>query len=166
MRIIGAEYAPHEVHSRADVRRPPSNRRTLIPSDASTDRCRLPSELSFPRRPLMQVCLRPQVLRWIVIADPDDQILGMVRWGLECGLLCVTKRGTFVRVNGSLREELNDHDTLICVLKTIAKHASKSEALRVLNIIIAYKQLRGQTSRWIRDQKQIRLTKNLSVNKG
>ena len=59
----------------------------------------------------MQVVLGSQTIKAFVAAPKEFKVIGIVRMGLEFGLLAVTATGRYVRVNGSAIEAL-DHDAV------------------------------------------------------
>jgi hypothetical protein len=60
---------------------------------------------SAVRMPL-QVVLGSQTIKAFVVAPKRFNVLGIVRMGMEYGLLAVTESGNYVRVNGSVEIEL------------------------------------------------------------
>ena len=51
--------------------------------------------------PPLQVVLGSQTIKAFVAAPKEFKVLGIVRMGMEFGLLAVTASGAYVRVNGS-----------------------------------------------------------------
>jgi hypothetical protein len=52
-------------------------------------------------QPPLQVVLGSQTIKAFVAAPKEFKVLGIVRMGMEFGLLATTASGTYVRVNGS-----------------------------------------------------------------
>lgn len=61
---------------------------------------------SKPNQPL-QVVLGSQTIKAFVAAPKEFKVLGIVRMGMEFGLLATTASGAYVRVNGSTVKSLN-----------------------------------------------------------
>jgi hypothetical protein len=61
---------------------------------------------NLSKQPL-QVVLGSQTIKAFVAAPKEFNVLGIVRMGLEFGLLATTATGEYVRVNGSLVQSLN-----------------------------------------------------------
>lgn len=55
----------------------------------------------------LQVVLGSQTIKAFVAAPKEFKVLGIVRMGLEFGLLATTASGDYVRVNGSQVQALN-----------------------------------------------------------
>ena len=55
----------------------------------------------------MQVVLGSQTIKAFVAAPKEFKVLGIVRMGMEFGLLATTASGTYVRVNGSTVKALS-----------------------------------------------------------
>jgi hypothetical protein len=61
---------------------------------------------NLSKQPL-QVVLGSQTIKAFVAAPKEFNVLGIVRMGLEFGLLATNATGDYVRVNGSLVQSLN-----------------------------------------------------------
>ena len=57
--------------------------------------------------PALQVVLGSQTIKAFVAAPKEFKVLGIVRMGMEFGLLATTASGTYVRVNGSTVKALS-----------------------------------------------------------
>jgi hypothetical protein len=57
--------------------------------------------------PPLQVVLGSQTIKAFVAAPKEFKVLGIVRMGMEFGLLATTASGTYVRVNGSTVKSLS-----------------------------------------------------------
>lgn len=57
--------------------------------------------------PALQVVLGSQTIKAFVAAPKEFKVLGIVRMGMEFGLLATTVSGTYVRVNGSTVKALS-----------------------------------------------------------
>ena len=57
----------------------------------------------------MQVVLGSQTIKAFVASPREFKVIGIVRMGMEFGLLARTASGLYVRVNGSIVEALNQH---------------------------------------------------------
>jgi len=57
--------------------------------------------------PPLQVVLGSQTIKAFVAAPKEFKVLGIVRMGMEFGLLATTASGTYVRVNGSTVKALS-----------------------------------------------------------
>lgn len=55
----------------------------------------------------LQVVLGSQTIKAFVAAPKEFKVLGIVRMGMEFGLLATTASGSYVRVNGSTVKPLN-----------------------------------------------------------
>ena len=55
----------------------------------------------------LQVVLGSQTIKAFVAAPKEFKVLGIVRMGMEFGLLATTASGTYVRVNGSTVKALS-----------------------------------------------------------
>ena len=58
-------------------------------------------------QPPLQVVLGSQTIKAFVAAPKEFKVLGIVRMGMEFGLLATTASGAYVRVNGSTIKPLN-----------------------------------------------------------
>lgn len=56
----------------------------------------------------LQVVLGSQTIKAFVAAPKEFKVMGIVRMGMEFGLLATTSSGNYVRVNGSQIEALNN----------------------------------------------------------
>lgn len=57
--------------------------------------------------PALQVVLGSQTIKAFVAAPKEFKVMGIVRMGMEFGLLATTASGTYVRVNGSTVKALS-----------------------------------------------------------
>jgi hypothetical protein len=57
--------------------------------------------------PPLQVVLGSQTIKAFVAAPKEFKVMGIVRMGMEFGLLATTASGSYVRVNGSTVKALN-----------------------------------------------------------
>ncbi len=60
--------------------------------------------------PRLTVILGSYTIKAFVAAPRDVDVMGIVRWGMEFGLLAKTAAGRYLRVNGSRAEPLNQDD--------------------------------------------------------
>lgn len=58
-------------------------------------------------QPALQVVLGSQTIKAFVAAPKEFKVLGIVRMGMEFGLLATTASGSYVRVNGSTVKALS-----------------------------------------------------------
>lgn len=58
----------------------------------------------------MHVILGGHTVKAFVTAPRDVQVIGIVRFGLEFGLLALTSAGNYVRINGSETQRLNHRE--------------------------------------------------------
>ena len=63
----------------------------------------------------LQVILGSQTIKAFVASPREFKVVGIVRMGMEFGLLAVTESGTYVRVNGSQVEALNQSAVLAAI---------------------------------------------------
>ncbi len=56
----------------------------------------------------LQVVLGSQTIKAFVAAPKEFKVIGIVRMGMEFGLLATTSAGNYVRVNGSQVDSLNN----------------------------------------------------------
>jgi hypothetical protein len=56
----------------------------------------------------LQVILGGHTVKAFVAAPKGAQVIGIVRFGMEFGLLAVTSNGNYVRINGSETQRLNN----------------------------------------------------------
>ena len=68
-------------------------------------------------RPL-QVVLGSQTIKAFVASPKEFKVIGIVRMGMEFGLLATTAAGNYVRVNGSMIEAL-DHDAVEAAISVV-----------------------------------------------
>jgi hypothetical protein len=54
--------------------------------------------------------LGSHTIKAFVTAPKDVYVMGIVRWGMEYGLLAKTQAGHYVRINGSQAQTLNHED--------------------------------------------------------
>jgi hypothetical protein len=71
------------------------------------------------QRPLMSVVLNPFALKAFVISESSHLTIGIVRWGMEFGLLTISPNGEYVRVNGSTKERLNSDDVRAAIFRAV-----------------------------------------------
>lgn len=57
--------------------------------------------------PALQVVLGSQTIKAFVASPKEFKVLGIVRMGMEFGLLATSASGAYVRVNGSIVQRLN-----------------------------------------------------------
>lgn len=74
-------------------------------ADRGTEK-RIMNTKSKSHQPL-QVVLGSQTIKAFVAAPKEFKVLGIVRMGMEFGLLATTASGSYVRVNGSTVKPLN-----------------------------------------------------------
>jgi hypothetical protein len=60
--------------------------------------------------PGLQVILGGHTVKAFVAAPKDVRVIGIVRMGLEYGLLAQTYQGNYVRINGSDTRQLNNRE--------------------------------------------------------
>lgn len=74
----------------------------------------------------LQVVLGSQTIKAFVAAPKEFKVIGIVRMGMEFGLLATTAAGNYVRVNGSLIEALNNEavETAIALARTSGRGES------------------------------------------
>jgi len=74
----------------------------------------------------LQVVLGSQTIKAFVAAPKEFKVIGIVRMGMEFGLLATTAAGNYVRVNGSLIEALNNEvvEAAIAVARTSGRGES------------------------------------------
>lgn len=74
----------------------------------------------------LQVVLGSQTIKAFVAAPKEFKVIGIVRMGMEFGLLATTATGNYVRVNGSLIEALNNEvvEAAIAVARTSGRGES------------------------------------------
>ena len=58
----------------------------------------------------LQVVLGSHTVKAFVYAPKDVQVMGIVRCGMEFGLLALTAAGNYLRINGSASQRLNNRD--------------------------------------------------------
>jgi len=63
----------------------------------------------------LQVVLGSQTIKAFVASPREFKVIGIVRMGMEFGLLALTASGTYVRVNGSVVESLNQRAVLSAI---------------------------------------------------
>lgn len=82
---------------------------------------------SLSRMPL-QVILGSQTIKAFVVAPKRFNVLGIVRMGMEYGLLALTEGGKYMRVNGSVELELIKADVEHAIQLAIANGEGKPHA--------------------------------------
>lgn len=96
----------------------------------------------------LQVVLGSQTIKAFVAAPKEFKVIGIVRMGMEFGLLATTAAGNYVRVNGSLIEALNNEvvEAAIAVARTSGRGESyamtRSSAKVVAPTVIVRKRRR------------------------
>ncbi|MDR7307338.1 hypothetical protein [Rhodoferax saidenbachensis] len=68
-------------------------------------------------RPKLTVSLRRNAVKAFVIAKNHQVVIGIVRWGLEYGLLAISETGDYLRVNGSYVELLEPQEVRAAIIK-------------------------------------------------
>lgn len=74
----------------------------------------------------MHVVLGGHTVKAFVTAPKDINVMGIVRIGMEFGLLAMTHNGNYVQVNGSICKRLNNRDVEDAIFK--AKHFGRGES--------------------------------------
>jgi hypothetical protein len=96
----------------------------------------------------LQVVLGSQTIKACVAAPKEFKVLGIVRMGMEFGLLATTASGSYVRVNGSTVKPLNTDvaEEAIKVARTTGRGesyaASRLQAVAALPAVIVRKRRR------------------------
>lgn len=74
----------------------------------------------------LQVVLGSQTIKAFVAAPKEFKVIGIVRMGMEFGLLATTAAGNYVRVNGSQIEALNNEvvEAAVAVARTSGRGES------------------------------------------
>jgi hypothetical protein len=75
---------------------------------------------------LLQVVLGSQTIKAFVAAPKEFKVIGIVRMGIEFGLLATTSAGHYVRVNGSRVEALNTATIEAAIL--VARNSGRGES--------------------------------------
>jgi hypothetical protein len=70
------------------------------------------------------VILGSNTIKAYVAAPKEFVTMGIIQVGMEYGLLCTTSDGTFVRVNGSIIQNLAQVQVQLAITKAIAKGRS------------------------------------------
>ena len=83
---------------------------------------------SAPQQPL-EVVLGSHTIKAYVTAPRDVYVLGIVRWGMEFGLLAKTHAGHYVRINGSQAQSLNHEDVEVALARASASGRGAPYAL-------------------------------------
>lgn len=65
----------------------------------------------------LEVVLGGHTIKAFVTAPRDVYVVGIVRWGMEYGLLAKTHAGHYVRINGSQAQSLNHEDVETAIAK-------------------------------------------------
>ena len=76
----------------------------------------------------LQVVLGGQTIKAFVVAPKRFNVLGVVRIGMEYGLLAMNEDGSYLRVNGSLEQELVAAEVEIAIRVAITKGMGKPHA--------------------------------------
>lgn len=76
----------------------------------------------------LKVVLGSQTIKAFVVAPKRFNILGIVRMGMEYGLLALTENGTYLRVNGSVELALATDEVEHAIRLAIAGGAGKQHA--------------------------------------
>lgn len=85
----------------------------------------------------MQVVLGSQTIKAFVAAPKEFKVIGIVRMGLEFGLLATTASGNYVRVNGSVIESLNHAEVEAAISVVCATGRGESYAATRMNKAMA-----------------------------
>jgi hypothetical protein len=83
---------------------------------------------SAPQQPL-EVVLGSHTIKAYVTAPRDVYVMGIVRWGMEFGLLAKTHAGHYVRINGSQAQSLNHEDVEVALARASASGRGAPYAL-------------------------------------
>lgn len=78
-----------------------------------------------PKHPL-QVILGSQTIKAFVAAPKEFKVIGIVRMGMEFGLLATTASGNYVRVNGSQIQALSNRAVEDAI--ETARHTGRGES--------------------------------------
>jgi hypothetical protein len=79
-------------------------------------------------RAALQVVLGSQTIKAFVVAPKRFNVLGIVRMGMEYGLLAITESGSYVRVNGSVEMALETSEVEHAIRLAIVGGAGKQHA--------------------------------------
>jgi len=94
----------------------------------------MPNKFTFaksrtaPSQPL-EVVLGSHTIKAFVTAPKDVYVMGIVRWGMEFGLLAQTNGGDYVRINGSQEQPLNFDDVEAAIAKASVTGRGESFAM-------------------------------------
>ncbi|RFO97393.1 hypothetical protein DIC66_09755 [Rhodoferax lacus] len=81
-----------------------------------------------PRQKL-EVVLGSHTIKAFVTAPKDVYVMGIVRWGMEFGLLARTHAGDYVRINGSEAQTLNFEDVETAIARASVTGRGESFAM-------------------------------------
>ena len=81
--------------------------------------------IKAPKHPL-QVILGSQTIKAFVAAPKEFKVIGIVRMGMEFGLLATTASGNYVRVNGSQIQALSNRAVEDAI--ETARHTGRGES--------------------------------------
>jgi hypothetical protein len=73
--------------------------------------------------------LGSHTIKAFVTAPKDVYVMGIVRWGMEFGLLARTHTGEYVRINGSQAQTLNFEDVETAIAKASVTGRGESYAM-------------------------------------
>ena len=85
----------------------------------------------------MQVVLGSQTIKAFVASPKEFKVIGIVRMGLEFGLLATTASGNYVRVNGSMIESLKTEEVEAAISLVCATGRGESYAATRMNRALA-----------------------------
>lgn len=74
----------------------------------------------------MQVVLGSHTVKAFVTAPKDVNVIGIVQFGMEFGLLAMTRNRNYVQVNGSISKRLNNRDVEEAIYRV--KHFGRGES--------------------------------------
>lgn len=83
--------------------------------------------ITFHHKPLpepdqrLHVILGGHTVKAFVAAPKDVRVIGIVRFGLEFGLLALTQAGNYLRINGSESQRLNNRE-VDAAIRRIQQH--------------------------------------------
>ncbi len=95
----------------------------------------------------LQVVLGSQTIKAFVAAPKEFKVIGIVRMGIEFGLLATAPSGNYVRVNGSLIQALNHEavEAAIAVARTSGlgeSYAASRSAAQIAPTVVVRKRRR------------------------
>jgi hypothetical protein len=77
----------------------------------------------------LEVVLGSHTIKAFVAAPRNVYVVGIVRWGMEFGLLAKTQTGGYVRINGSQAQTLDHADVETAIAKACATGRGASYAM-------------------------------------